>query len=365
MKEKCDNKEIISELAERSDKVTFIYDPDSNHFRYLNPAFEQVWEKTRESIKKNPNILLQTVHPEDREYVMQGYSALDTKNHGKKFEFRIQILNEKARWIRLTPLLIRKADDLVICGFAENITISKEHNNTLHKFAAKKNSILEILSHDLAGPLTKIKGISSILTERLKTYNDPELQGLVEKIAETNERSIQLIRELIKQEFLESANSDLIRKRVDILEVIREVIEQYKASEKDIQKTFKLRSSRKEIYVDVDDFKFSQVINNLISNSIKFTHDGGTISIAIEEKKESILITVADDGIGIPEHLHDGLFEKFTKARRPGIRGEPSVGLGMSIIKTIVEWHNGKIWFESQENKGSTFYIELPNNPSN
>ena len=91
-----------------------------------------------------------------------------------------------------------------------------------------------------------------------------------------------------------------------------------------------------------------QVINNLISNSIKFTPDGGEITVSLEEKENTVLITVADTGIGIPEKYHDTLFDKFTRARRPGIKGEPSVGLGMSIIKTIVEWHQGTIWFESQ-----------------
>ena len=67
-----------------------------------------------------------------------------------------------------------------------------------------------------------------------------------------------------------------------------------------------------------------------------------------------------DTGVGIPEKFHEKLFEKFSTARRTGLKGEPSVGLGMSIIKTIIEWHEGKIWFESQQNKGTTFYIEIP-----
>jgi two-component system sensor histidine kinase VicK len=110
----------------------------------------------------------------------------------------------------------------------------------------------------------------------------------------------------------------------------------------------------------LDDNKFMQVINNLISNAIKFTPDGGEITVALEEKEESVLIKVADTGIGFLEKYHATLFEKFTQTRRTGIKGEPSVGLGMSIVKTIVEWHQGKIWFESQEDKGTTFYIELP-----
>lgn len=98
----------------------------------------------------------------------------------------------------------------------------------------------------------------------------------------------------------------------------------------------------------------------MISNAIKFASDGGEITLRIEEQEEHVLFTVEDNGVGIPAHLQEGLFEKFPKARRPGLKGEPSTGLGMSIIKTIVEWHNGRIWFESEENKGAIFYIELP-----
>ncbi len=121
-----------------------------------------------------------------------------------------------------------------------------------------------------------------------------------------------------------------------------------------------MKTGEEKIYVPIDEYKFIQVINNLISNAIKFTPDGGVITVRIKPEKETVQISVSDTGVGIPEHLQEGLFEKFTKARRPGLKGEPSVGLGMSIIKTIVEWHGGKIWFESKENKGTTFHIELP-----
>lgn len=102
-----------------------------------------------------------------------------------------------------------------------------------------------------------------------------------------------------------------------------------------------------------------QVITNLLSNALKFTPDSGNIRISVEDKNDNILIKVQDNGIGIPAHLQPFLFDKFTKAGRQGIHGEPSVGLGMSIIKTIVEWHNGQIWFESTEGIGTTFYIEI------
>ncbi len=137
-------------------------------------------------------------------------------------------------------------------------------------------------------------------------------------------------------------------------------MDQYKNSEQDIAKTFTFNVSNDPIFMMVDDYKFGQAINNFISNAIKFTKDDGTIDVNIEEKQNTVLFTVSDDGIGIPAKYQEDLFDRFTKARRPGLKGEPSVGLGMSIIKLIVDWHGGEIWFNSQENKGTTFFIELP-----
>ena len=125
-------------------------------------------------------------------------------------------------------------------------------------------------------------------------------------------------------------------------------------------KQFSVETNREKIYVDLDEDKFFQVINNLISNALKFTHDQGKISIRLHEEELCVLISVIDDGIGIPEEHHKDLFQEYTPARRKGLKGEQSHGLGMSIIKTIVEWHQGTIWFQSTVNKGTTFFIKIP-----
>jgi two-component system sensor histidine kinase VicK len=123
---------------------------------------------------------------------------------------------------------------------------------------------------------------------------------------------------------------------------------------------FNISANFEKIYIELDEDKFMQVINNLISNALKFTPSGGEININIYKKAESVLISIADTGIGIPEAFHECLFDKFTIARRNGLRGEVTTGLGMSLIKTIVEWHGGKIWFNSKENVGTEFFVELP-----
>ncbi|RZL10649.1 MAG: ATP-binding protein [Hymenobacter sp.] len=103
-----------------------------------------------------------------------------------------------------------------------------------------------------------------------------------------------------------------------------------------------------------------QVLNNLLGNCLKFTPDGGVVSVRVTQQPTQILLTVADTGIGIPAALLPRLFERFTPARRVGLRGEKSTGLGMSVIKTIVALHHGRIWVESEENRGTTFFIQLP-----
>lgn len=106
-----------------------------------------------------------------------------------------------------------------------------------------------------------------------------------------------------------------------------------------VRKKCSIKSNKPEIYAEVDDTKFFQVINNLISHSIRFTHENGNIIIWIEELDDSILIIVKDDGIGIPEDLQPYIYDKFTPACRPGLKEEPPIDMGMYIIKRLIELH--------------------------
>ncbi len=149
-------------------------------------------------------------------------------------------------------------------------------------------------------------------------------------------------------------------KRLNIVKKISEYLEECRKSEASADRVFNLTSSAKSIYIDLDEAKFMQIMNNLVTNALKFTHPGGVIEVDILEKANGVLFSFGDNGIGIPEEFHSELFDKFTRARRKGLNGEPTLGLGLSIVKTIVEWHNGRVWVESQENTGTKFFFELP-----
>jgi two-component system sensor histidine kinase VicK len=351
---------LLLSLANHDQRVCFAFNITKNSFVYLNPAFDKFFQLS--SLQATPKLLYSMVHPEDCNYVKSSYQSLEPGVFKENLEFRMILPDLKEYTVRLNIFLdVQENNDHIVTGYMEDITSIKAHDDKLKELSNKKNSVLNILSHDLAGPLGSIKNYAVLLSKKTRSLEDEQVNNIISSIEKISKRSILMIQEFIKQEFIESIGVDLVKKRVDIVEKLQEFMEEYFLTQNETGKVFNFHSSHPNIFVEIDENKFIQVINNLISNSIKFTPDGGTISINITQNEENILVSVADTGVGIPKKFHDNLFEKFPESRRTGLKGEPSVGLGMSIIKTIVEWHHGKIWFESAENKGSTFYIELPN----
>jgi len=348
-------------ITQQTKQVFFIYNLDSQEVKYVSGAFEKVFDHQREEFVRSPQSLMGRVHPEDRAYIQEMIKQIDREDEKKNCEFRLLLDDGNIRWICLTAYTYRNGDgERLVTGFAEDITKSKDYTFNLLKYNAKKDSTLEILSHDLAAPMNNLQGLAQLVAKHTESYGDTKLKEMLELMQDTCKRGVELIRDFVAGEFLESCNVDLKKQRVDIVDKIRTVINNYQQGEGLIHKVFQFSASRKKIFLYVDDMKFMQVINNLISNAIKFTPDGGLITTRVEDQTETVLITVQDNGVGIPPHLQAGLFDKFTKARRPGLKGEKSTGLGMSIIKTIIEWHGGSIWLDSKEGEGSTFFIQIP-----
>ncbi|MDJ1480930.1 PAS domain-containing sensor histidine kinase [Cytophagaceae bacterium YF14B1] len=357
----------LYQLAEQNDLIVFIFEPDTKQFLYLSPAFEQIFDRSREGLLYTD--LFSLLDADDQSYLEEAYQKLlsgednPTGEANKNLEFRIALPDETIKWLQVKPLLITvQQHTRLITGTAEDITARRHYIELESRHANKKNAILQILSHDLAGPLATIQSLSSVISTAIQSYKNEDISRLIDLITQTSKRSIKIIRDFIEQEFLESAESDLVKTRVNLVEIVGQMLEEMQRSEQYLQKTFHFTHSDPTIYAVIDEVKFVQIINNLLSNAIKFTSDDGVITVSIDdnEQTDTIRLTVKDNGIGIPEKYHASLFDKFTKARRPGLRKEVTVGLGMSIIKTIVEWHQGKIWFESKENAGSTFFVEIP-----
>jgi two-component system, OmpR family, sensor histidine kinase VicK len=351
----------LEQLVQRSQQIVFVYNPADHQFLFLNQAFEKIWDIPIPAVLNEPSRVLSSIHPEDSAYLRDSYEKFMNGATETDVEFRITGTDNSTRWIGLSPQYISDEEGKpLIAGYAEDITRRKEYITTAFKYSSKKNSILETLSHDLMGQLTMMKNVTSLLRTKLQLYNDANLNELAEIVEAGCGRNSRYLREFLHQEYLDSANLVVNIRRINLQEKVADALEQYRSMPGNQTKHFQLIASGPEMFAEVDEIKFIQVINNLLSNAIKFTADDGIITVRVDGDEETAQITVADNGIGIPEHLQPRVFEKFTPARRPGLRGEETTGLGMSIVKRVVELHRGQIWLESAEHTGTTLYITIP-----
>ena len=213
---------------------------------------------------------------------------------------------------------------------------------------------LMMLAHDMRNPLAGIAGLSTLL---LQDTEQPEKREILELINDSCMRTIKMISELLEVGTFEE---EVIKKEaVNVKELLEECIEllQFKAAEKD-QRIF--LDVHEEIFFPACHDKVWRLVNNLLSNALKFSPPSTFITVKAEKVGSYVRISVADQGIGIPVELQDKIFNIFTEAKRKGTRGEESFGLGLHICKKIAESHGGRIWFESTVGKGTTFFTEFP-----
>ncbi|WP_210513868.1 sensor histidine kinase [Hymenobacter terricola] len=355
--------EIFQQLLDSSPQTFFVYSVSAGRVLYVSAAYEQLFPGTqRADVDADLPRLLSYLPADDQAYALHCFGQLAAGHLCDDLLLRLQPRPDvPLRWLAVqTQRSLTPDGQALLSGTVQDVTREQEYLRNADKYMAKKNTTLEILSHDLAGPFTMLQQLAEFIEEKTQPLQDPQVQKMIGIMRETCRESVNLIRDFVDGEFMESASVDLKRLRVDLVLNIRQVVDTYHQGEHLVAKHFSFSHSQPTMYVEIDNNKFLQVINNLMSNAIKFTREGGRIAVGLEQRADYVLVTVADDGIGIPAHLLPVLFDRFTPARRPGLRGEKTTGLGMHIIETIVRLHEGRIWVESRENEGTTFYIQLP-----
>jgi signal transduction histidine kinase len=233
-----------------------------------------------------------------------------------------------------------------------------EQREKLEELNRLKSEFLAFASHQVKAPMAVVKGYAELIHEGIE--NVPEqAKDFAKKIKESVDNLLVLIEEFMDYRRIEEGKIEFNFEKLDIISLIREIVEKMKllAMEKNLSLDFE--SKFDSIVMNVDKLRFSQVIQNLIDNSIKYTKEGW-IRVKVDKEDNEVLISVSDSGIGISKELQQKLFGQFV--RDPSIKKEiRGTGLGLYIAKYIVEAHKGKIWAESEGvGKGSTFYIKLP-----
>jgi signal transduction histidine kinase len=216
--------------------------------------------------------------------------------------------------------------------------------------------LIKIVAHDLRNPIGGIHALCSLLQEEDTTAE--EARQYIELIRDSSKSCLHMISDLLQTDF-DFKEAELQKKSVDLAVFLDHAVTllTFRAAEKSQRLVLEDPSHR---VVNADSDKLLRVLNNLIVNAIKFSPDGETIRVKTEQSDSGVTISVEDHGLGIPKEAIPRLFDPFTSSKRPGTAGEQAFGLGLYISKQIVEAHGGKLWFETEEGRGTTFYVFLP-----
>jgi two-component system sensor histidine kinase VicK len=178
-------------------------------------------------------------------------------------------------------------------------------------------------------------------------------------IEDSCEKAYTIINDLLLIGEIELGKQPLKKQTIEMKSFLEPLVSPFQLNAKEKEIEINLEFPLEDIHAKINREKFARVIENLLSNAIKFTQVRGKVTVGLKREAQRTLLQVGDTGIGIPEPLQSIVFQKFTKANRQGTKGEATTGLGLYIVKQIVDLHGGKIWLESKENQGTTFYIEL------
>lgn len=268
-----------------------------------------------------------------------------------KEEFQV----EKRLTLEVTTVYVRKGKE------REGVLVVL-HDVTREKIIERtKSEFVSIAAHQLRTPLSAIKWTLRMLLSGDLGEITEEQEEFIQKSYESNERMITLINDLLNVSRIEEGRYLYRPKLANIEDLVQSVIKSYKKSIKERKIKFKFERPEKrlpKIMLDIE--KMQLAIENLIDNAIRYTPPGGEVIVILKRVNMEIEFSVKDTGVGIPKDQHHRVFTKFFRGANVIRMETEGSGLGLFITKNIVEAHGGKIWFESEEGKGTTFHFVLP-----
>ena len=237
-------------------------------------------------------------------------------------------------------------------------------NAELEKLNEQKNRLLGMAAHDLRNPLGVISAYAEFLETEAASVLNEEQREFVTTIKETSEFMLRLVTDLLDVSAIEAGQLNLNRQPADLVQLIRRntTLNGVLAAKKDITVAFDPPATLPPLAFDAG--KIEQVLNNLISNAVKFSHRGTRVQVRLTCTPDLVTVAVQDQGQGIPAADLSKLFKPFSKTSVRTTGGEQSTGLGLAIVRRIIEGHGGRIWVESEVGQGSTFFFTLPVSPA-
>ncbi|WP_125579335.1 MULTISPECIES: cell wall metabolism sensor histidine kinase WalK [Lacticaseibacillus] len=317
-----------------------------------------------------------------------GVSILRLLNIEKDYTLRDLLENQKELLLdfsqQLNHELILRVDFSLIqreTGFISGLVAVLHDVTEQQKDERERREFVSNVSHELRTPLTSMRSYIEALSDG--AWQDPEIAPQFLKVTQDEtDRMIRMINDLLSLSRMDSGTSKIELEYVNLNEFFNYILDRFdmmlktdneQAGKDNNQSlpahaTHKQYSIRREItkrdlWVEIDQDKFMQVIDNIMNNAIKYSPDGGVISARLLETHNHVILSISDQGLGIPRQDINKVFDRFYRVDKARSRQQGGTGLGLAISKEVIEALGGRIWVDSQEGKGSTFYISLPYQP--
>ncbi|OKL37429.1 cell wall metabolism sensor histidine kinase WalK [Domibacillus mangrovi] len=243
-------------------------------------------------------------------------------------------------------------------GFVNGLITVLHDITEQEKIEIERREFVTNVSHELRTPLTTMRSYLEALADG--AWQDPDIAPNFLDVTQTEtERMIRLVNDLLQLSKYDSHEYNLTKKDTDFIEFFNKIIDRFEMT-KSQEVTFRRKLPRYPIYVTIDQDKLTQVIDNIISNALKYSPEGGLVSFKVEEHGDTIQISVSDQGMGIPKKSLERIFERFYRVDRARSRKMGGTGLGLAIAKELIGAHDGHIWAKSVEGTGTTIFFTLP-----
>jgi PAS domain S-box-containing protein len=364
------SEEKFRQLAENIQEVFWLQDFKSCEIIYVSPAYEQVWQRSCQSLYDNSKSWFEAIHPEDREQVINNIEQnIDSAYHN---EYRIVQPDGSIRWIwdRSFPVYNHLGEVYRRVGIAQDITERQHAEETRlaleqeREISHLKSQFIAIASHEFRTPLTTIL----LSCDFIQNYGDQlsfeKKERHFNKIKSSVKHLTQVLEDVLTIGKTEAGKLKFEPVPLDLISFCIDLVEQLQLSAGakyhiNFVEQCLYNCTREELPL-MDEKLLRHILTNLLSNAIKYSPQGGTIHFNLICNDKIVIFRIQDEGIGIPKEDQAKLFTSFFRSSNTG--NLPGTGLGLTIVKNAVELHGGQITLESQVGVGTTFTVILPLN---
>lgn len=365
-----ENEERFRQMAENIADVFWIFDPLHCQLLYVSPAYEKIWGRSSAHLYENFFAWIESVHVEDRKRVRAAFEDL-LIFHEYEQEYRLVMPDGTLRWIRDRGFPVRDGagHNYRITRISQDISVPKAATLTLQESTVKKDEFLATLAHELRNPLAPMRTAIDLMrflegSGKTATQAAPVADRVIdarEIISRQIDHLVRLVDDLLDVSRITQGKLLLQKKSVELQPIVDTALEINEAYLRDRNHRLTITVPDETVFLDADSVRLSQVLANLLHNAAKYTPMGGEINLNVSVDNDRLRIVVADNGIGIAAANIEHIFELFTQAQRLESKAPEGLGVGLSLVKRLVELHDGRITVESAgPGLGSEFIIDLP-----